>query len=511
MTVFLVLVCSVFTIILFYIGIVRRSNARKLKLPPGPPGHPLIGNLLDIPKEHLWIQANVWARLYGDVTHLNLLGQHLIFLNTEEAANDLLEKRSKIYSDRGPFVALNKMMSADFNLGFMPYGDRWRSTRRVFLEGFRKKAVGSYDFTREKRTRILLRQLSDTPETFFDHLLHFASANILETVYGIDLQNSGDSLMKVTERALDSINDAAAMGTFSLLEHFPLLRYWPALIPGGSFKRKASRWKEDIQRMNDLPFDAALKLMRADSSAHQSLVAKWLSKTSSTAGEQHGILEHLVKDAAGNAFVAGVETTASSLQLLFLAMVFSPEVQAKAHEELDRVVGRKRMPEPSDEEQLIYLKAIYKELLRWHPVVPLGIAHRAVCDDEYRGMFIPKGSLLIGNAWTMLRDENTYGPHTDEFIPERFLKAGVKDPDVGFGFGRRICPGRHFAEQALFLTIASILHVYSIDKPVGMEGRPDPKDYQLSSTLTVHPERFACSIVPRFPGAVRLAEVQSAQ
>jgi len=338
--------------------------------------------------------------------------------------------------------------------------------------------------------------------------MHFASANILDTVYGIDPEELDQPLLQIAQRALDGMNEAGTTGVFSLLEQFPWLRYWPKFAPGGGFKKKLSVWKKDIQQMNDLPFATAVNYLRGGSASDHSLLAKWLNTTVS--GENHHRQdlkpEDLIKDAAGNAFVAGVETTTSSLQFFFLEMMLYPEVQAKAHDELDRIIGRNRLPMPSDVEQLAYLKAIYKELLRWHPVVPLGIAHRAVIDDEYRGLFIPKGSLLIANSWTMLRDESTYGVRCDEFNPERFLGENKKDPTEVFGFGRRICPGRYFAEHSLFLTLASILHVYRLDKPVSMQDRSNLRQYRISSTLTVHPQPFDCSLVARFPEALRLVD-----
>jgi len=269
-----------------------------------------------MPKEHLWLRVDEWYRQYGDIVHLKVMGEHLIFLNTEQVAVELLEKRSKIYSDRAPFTVLNRLLDADYNLGFMPYGDRWRSTRRIFLEGFRKKVVANYEGTREKHTRLLLRRLDSTPEAFYDHLMHFASANILDTVYGIDPEELDQPLLQIAQRALDGMNEAGTTGVFSLLEQFPWLRYWPKFAPGGGFKKKLSAWKKDIQQMNDLPFATAVNYLRGGSASDHSLLARWLNTTVS--GENHHRQdlkpEDLIKAAAGNAFVAGVETASPPLR-----------------------------------------------------------------------------------------------------------------------------------------------------------------------------------------------------
>jgi cytochrome P450 len=83
-------------------------------------------------------------------------------------------------------------------------------------------------------------------------------------------------------------------------------------------------------------------------------------------------------------------------------MIIHPDVQLKAQEELDKVIGRGRLPDLEDRESLPYTSALLKEVLRWQPVVPLGVPHGAIVDDEYKGMRIPKGSVVNPNAWCEL-------------------------------------------------------------------------------------------------------------
>ena len=90
--------------------------------------------------------------------------------------------------------------------------------------------------------------------------------------------------------------------------------------------------------------------------------------------------------------------TISSARLFLLAMAMHPDVQRKAQAELDAVVGSHRLPCYADRSSLPYVDAIVKELARWQPVVPL-VTHVSSADDEYKGYFIPKGSLVVGNSW----------------------------------------------------------------------------------------------------------------
>lgn len=160
-------------------------------------------------------------------------------------------------------------------------------------------------------------------------------------------------------------------------------------------------------------------------------------------------------------------------------MVLFPDVQTRAHEELDRVVGNDRLPELADRDQLPYCLALCKEILRyvciqrrrltlihayrllgrWNTVTPLGLPHATHKDDMYAGCFIPAGTIIFANHWCVLitfnlniekltaekraisRDPIEY-TDPDTFDPERFLpKEGRRVPrDPGkfvFGFGRR--------------------------------------------------------------------------
>lgn len=80
-------------------------------------------------------------------------------------------------------------------------------------------------------------------------------------------------------------------------------------------------------------------------------------------------------------------------------MVLYPGVQKRAQEELEKIVGPSRLPEFSDRASLPYVDALCKECLRWQPVLPLGVAHKNIDVDEYKGYRIPAGSAIFQNTW----------------------------------------------------------------------------------------------------------------
>ena len=208
---------------------------------------------------------------------------------------------------------------------------------------------------------------------------------------------------------------------------------------------------------------------------------------------------------------AGSETTSSSLNSCVLYLSAYPDVQAKAHEELDRVVGNDRSPTFEDEPALPYIHAIVKEILRIRPVTNMGTPHYTTADITYKDFFIPKNSIVCIQQYPIHYDESRY-PNPEKFQPERYLnypfKAGhyaaLPDPyerdHFSFGAGRRICSGIHLAENSLFITVAKILWAFKILPPVGPDGAEasvDLSDDAYEPGANTIPKKFPVRFIPR--------------
>jgi len=183
---------------------------------------------------------------------------------------------------------------------------------------------------------------------------------------------------------------------------------------------------------------------------------------------------------------AGAETTSAAMAWWMLAMVTYPDVQKRAQEELDSVIGRTRIPTFADLPHLPYIRAMVKEALRWRPMDPLGLPHLSTEDDWYNGMFIPKGSMMIANVWNLNRDPEIYGADAAHFNPARFLdtKGEVtscapetkEEGHVTYGFGRRVCVGKHVANNSLFIDFAMMLWACRIEPGKDEGGNVIPID-----------------------------------
>jgi len=224
------------------------------------------------------------------------------------------------------------------------------------------------------------------------------------------------------------------------------------------------------------------------------------SQTISNRG-QSGLTDLELAYAISSPFGAGIETTTSTLQTFVLAMLHFPAVMKKAQAELDSVIGSDRIPDFSDKDSLPYVNAVVSETLRWRPVAPLGaFPHAVTVDDDYHGMFIPKGSTVIANLFGMLHDPEMF-PSPDAFLPERFLETSdsrIQNFEVPFGFGRRQCPGMHLARNSLFINISRMLWAFDILPALSTDGKevvPDSWNYTTGNTSK--PVSFDCRFVPR--------------
>jgi len=217
--------------------------------------------------------------------------------------------------------------------------------------------------------------------------------------------------------------------------------------------------------------------------------------------------EEDIKWATGTLYGAGADGMASILALFMLAMTLHPEVQKKAQEELDKVVGKNRFPTFQDRDSLPYLECILKEIYRWYPISPLGTARRVTEDDYYNGYWIPAGSTVFGNNWAMTRDESMY-KDGDRFFPERFEGIGAEkilDPRTFiFGFGRRSCPGVHFVDATIYINMAYILANFNISKARDASGNEIVPEIIHTSDMITRVNDFPCSIQPRSSQAADL-------
>ncbi|KAF8147294.1 cytochrome P450 [Mycena galopus ATCC 62051] len=465
-----------------------------------------------------WLTYTKWGLQYGsDIIHASALGQRIVVVNSVKTAVELFEKRSHIYSDR-PVITMVELMGWDFDMGFMSVGDTWRQHRRMFQQQFRRDMSQNYRSIQLKKVHQLLQGLMSSPEEFRELTKTLAAGIIMSTIYGYEVKPTNDRFVTLSENALKEIAEAFFPGA-AAVNTFPILRYLPSWMPGAGFQHFAAECRQLTEEMQKVPFDFVKQNMH-DGADSKSVVAKLL-EASQTRGRHD---EAAIKAVAAVAYAAGADTTVSALASFFLAMAVHPDIQRKGQTEIDTFVGTNRLPGFEDRASLPFVEAIYREVLRWRPIAPLGMAHASAVDDIYNGYFIPKGATVMGNiclSRAMTRDESMY-PEPERFNPDRFFTADGKLNDDSvvliFGFldltvrrfGRRICPGRHNADATVWATIVSVLSTFNIAKAKDAAGNEIEIDPTYSDGFISHPETFACAITPRSDMARNLVQATQA-
>ncbi|KAH0833179.1 cytochrome P450 [Lanmaoa asiatica] len=495
----------VLCVVAFDVGYLQLQRKRRaLPLPPGPPPLPIAGNIRGINTSSPWLTYTEWANLYGDLVYSSFFNQVIIVINSEKVARALLEQRSNIYSDR-PEIPTNALFGLDFNTVLMRYGDRWRLQRRLFHQAFRADAAPRYRPMQQRKSHQLLLAIFEDPEACFEHLHTYSSSIIMSALYDYETKPKNDPMVNVVGRALKLAVEEVRPEVAAFFSVFPFCRFSRFLT-----KRRAhvptSVVALFLVSWNGHPHESCTIERVREGTAGPSMVSDAMNRMRANGSdEQLQAIKEVSATAFGGEYVHPSMTyaTASTLQVFLLAMILFPEVQKKAQSVIDAMVGTSRLPAWTDRPSLKYIDAVLRETLRWHPILPLSTPHATTDSDVYEGYYIPKGNNIFAGAMT--HDEARY-PSPFDFLPERFLDAegNLNQDTVGFafGFGRRICVGRHIADASLWYAISGMLALFNFSKATDTDGNEIDFEPHWSSGIAMtrrlsHPYPFPFKVTPR--------------
>ncbi|KAG1874873.1 cytochrome P450 [Suillus subluteus] len=359
--------------------------------PPGPRGWPLIGNVLDMPRIKPWLAFTEWGQKYGDITHIEVLGRHIVVLNSVKTVMDMLDSKSTLYSDRPVLPMAGELVGWKESLPFLPYGDCFCRYHRNFHRAIgTRAAVDVYNVIEEVETHRFLKRVLAKPDQLQEHVRHTVGAVILRISHGYEVKENNDPFVNLANRAIADVSQATAPGAF-MVDILPFLAKVPAWFPGAGFKHLAREWRETLEEMVSAPHKF-VKDQMADGVALVSFTSNLLEGCDISAEE-----DHTVKWSALSLYGGGSDTTVSALYSLFLAMTLFPEVQKKAQAEIDAVVGFDRLPTFANRDSLPYTDALIKEILRWNVVTPTGIGISFITllfddgylNDRFPHLFLP--------------------------------------------------------------------------------------------------------------------------
>ncbi|XP_003255297.1 cytochrome P450 2C8 isoform X2 [Nomascus leucogenys] len=379
----------------------RQSSGRR-KLPPGPTPFPIIGNMLQIDIKNICKSFSNFSKVYGPVFTVYFGMNPIVVLHGYEAVKEALIDNGEEFSGRGNSPISQRITKG---LGIISSnGKRWKEIRRFSLTTLRNFGMGkrSIEDRVQEEAHCLVEELRKTKASPCDPTFILGCAPC-NVICSVVFQKRFD-------------------------------------YKDQNFLTLMKRFNENFRILN----------------------SPWIQEKDNQQSEFN--IENLVGTVA-DLFVAGTETTSTTLRYGLLLLLKHPEVTAKVQEEIDHVIGRHRRPCMQDRSHMPYTDAVVHEIQRYIDLVPTGVPHAVTTDIKFRNYLIPKGTTIMTLLTSVLHDDKEF-PNPKIFDPGHFLdkNGNFKKSDyfMPFSAGKRICAGEGLARMELFLFLTTILQNFNL-------------------------------------------------
>ena len=345
------------------------TTASPRKLPPGPRGLPVFGSLLQVRHDtHLAIDR--LARRYGEVCLLRFGSVPTVIINDPDLLQEAFGKTE--LADRWVSEIMD-ILSKQKDLVMAPYGEHWRQMQRFANREL--LSARNLDNVRERYIEGVVNDLveqmgqaGDAGEAVSPTGLTARSNSTLmfRSIFGQE-EEAGGEFLEQREALLEHVNWIFANATASnLADYIPWLRF----LPNGGVK-EARRQAEIGTAIITALVEGARQRSGLDLSSPSCLVEVMLAREK--AGE---ITADMTQDLCLDLMIAGTDTSSQTVNWTLLLLANRPEIQAKVHEELDRVVGPDALPAVEDRTRLPYTFACLAESMRYRTTAPWGCRTR---------------------------------------------------------------------------------------------------------------------------------------
>lgn len=457
-----ILLYAFLPLLFIILGARSHFKSKTRNLPPSPkPKFPLLGHLYllrDKPLLHRTFDA--LSKKLGPIFSLRFGSRLVVVVSSPSAAEECFTKNDIILANRPHLIMGKHIGYNNTTMVQSSYGDHWRNLRKLAtLEIFSTSRLNMFLSIRRDEVNQLLRRLSKNSRYEFAKVeiksnLNELSFNIItrmiggEKYFGEDVDNQAE-----TRHAREVILKVLSQGGASHAADFvPLLRW----IDYDGYEKGVVA----LSKQRDKILEDIIDKHRRDESRN-SMVDHLLSLQKS---EPDYYSDSIIKGLMTVMILAGTDTSAVTIEWAMTLLLNNPEVLRKAREEIDTILGHDHLVEESDLSKLPYLQNIISETFRLFPAAPMLVPHESSADCIIGGYDVPRGTIVLVNAWSIHRDEKVWDDPSS-FKPERF-EIGVSEAFklMPFGMGRRSCPGAALAQRVVGLGLASLIQCFEWER-----------------------------------------------
>lgn len=464
--------------------------------PPGPWGLPLVGYMPFL-TNHPARKCFQLAKKYGDVMGITVGSYRCVVLNSESAIRAALKEMA--FSGRT--LTPNSALRSEGKKKGILLGDgpEWHEQRRFVLRHLR-----DFGFGKQPMEELIQHEVTELVSRFRNVLnrpvelsqsFNVAVLNSLwAMVAGKRMAHDDPKILQLVNFLTQGFRNNPICGPQKYMPW--LVKYFPRLVNRSAIVRS----NEELAPFLKLIIDQHRSTY--DPNNVRDLVDIYLKEINACTDPASSFhppdSELTLRTVLLDLFVAGTETTSTTLRWILVYLLQNPEVQKKVQAEIDRVVGQSCMPSLKDRPNLPYTEATIMEVQRIASMLPFAIAHATIEDTVFRGYRIPKGTVIFPNLYAVLHDPRHW-QEPEQFRPERFLLPDgmvKRDPHhIPFSSGKRICLGETLARNSLFLFFTTLMQNFTFD---AVPGRDKPNlDDSYNGTVSI-PMPFEVIISDRF-------------
>lgn len=378
---------------------------------------------------------------HGDIVGIRVVNFRNIFVNHPDFIEEVLVGHPRRYF-KGRVLRANRHV---FGEGLLTSeGDFWLRQRRLVQPAFHRARIAAYAGTMvEYAQRLMESWRSGEERDVHQEMMKLTLQIVAKTLFNADVTRDARDVGKSLELLLELGAD---------FRRTLFVPHWIPTFTNLRIKREIAFIESILYRII-----SERRASGRDTGDLLSMLLHAQDEDGSRMTDKH------LRDETITLFLAGHETTASSLSWTWWLLAQNPAVEAKLHAELDEVLGG-RVPSMDDLAGLPYTANVITESMRLYPPA-WGLARIAVEDHELGGYSVRKGMGVAMAQWVVHRDTRWYD-EPEQFRPERwegdFAKRIPRFAYFPFGGGPRQCIGNSFALMEATLILATIAQKYRL-------------------------------------------------